>query len=513
MDERDEERGDATREMNRSGRLLGSLTTLLSGVVVSKVLGLMRELLLAFAFGTTYVADSFRVALSAIFIPTHLLTGEALFSAFVPSYKRLPGPSRVHLVRAVSTAIFLFGSIITLLLLLAAPLVVDVLAPGFDRQASELTAKLIRVAAIGVVLYAASSLFINIQIAHEDYLTYSARPTVQNVGILAAVAAAYIWQAPVLLGLGFVIAFLLMSLWSFSQVASSPLPLREALQPSLKWPKASTFDFLRAVSHLSLFVILVQMSAVIDRVVASLTGEGGVAAVEYAFFITDSTRVVIAVPLATLVLGRLGGVEWPVAREAAMRMLGPLMVCTLALSLFFFGTAYEVIDLLYRRGEFQATSTRLTSSALQGFALGTWASTSGYVLQRVFNATLRNREVAIAGSAGLFVNVVLDFLLYRPMGVLGIALATSVSNFVVLAILLYRAGFGLGQLVRAAVPMLSLLIIVPALQNVPGQGWLSVVLATALTMLLTILVCLVWPPLRRDMDWLLRRLFSGGGRP
>jgi putative peptidoglycan lipid II flippase len=494
--------------MNRSGRLLGSLTTLLSGVVVSKVFGLVRELLLAFAFGTTYVADSFRIALSAVLIPTHLLTGEALFAAFVPSYKRLSGPARVDLVRAVSTAILLFGSLITVLLLLAAPLLVDVMAPGFDRQAAELTAGLIRVAAVGVVLYAVSSLFINIQIAHEEYLTYSARPAVQNVGILAAVLAAYIWQAPILLGLGFVLAFLLMTVWSLSQVASSPLPLREALRPSLKWPRASSFDFLRAVGHLSFFVIVVQLSAVIDRVVASLTGEGGVAAVEYAFFITDSVRVLIAVPLATLVLGRLGGVEWRVAKEAAMRMLGPLLVFTLALSLFFYGTAYDVIDLLYRRGEFQATSTRLTSYALQGFALGTWASTSAYVLQRVFNATLRNREVALAGSAGLMVNMVLDFLLYRPLGVFGIALATSISSFVVLAILLHRADFGLGQLVRVAVPMLGLLIIVPVLQNVPGRGWLSVTLASALTMLLTALACLVWPPLRRDMDWLLKRLFS-----
>jgi peptidoglycan biosynthesis protein MviN/MurJ (putative lipid II flippase) len=116
--------------------------------------------------------------------------------------------------------------------------------------------------------------------------------------------------------------------------------------------------------------------------------------------------------------------------------------------------------------------------------------------------------VALAGSAGLIVNMALDFLLYRPLGVFGIALATSISSFVMLAILLQRADFGLGHLVRVAVPMLGLLIIVPVLQNVPGRGWLSVSLASALTMLLTALACLVWPPLRRDMGWLLRRLFS-----
>lgn len=482
---------------------------LLGGVSISKALGLARELTFAFAFGTTYVADAFRVALGAILIPTHLFTGEALFSAFIPAYKRLPGQERTELIRVVMSSLIALSVVVMVVLLALAPLLVGGLAPGFDAETKVVCASLIRVMAVGLIFYSVSALLINIQVSHDDYSLYSIRPSLQNLGILGAVVAAYALQAPILLGFGFVVSFVVLTAWALRGVGRLREPLRGVFRPSLRWPGQVTVDFRRALVQLSLFVVLTQLSATVDRVVGSLTGEGGVAALEYAFFITDSARFLIAVPLATLVLGRLGGLEWREARGAVQPALGVLLIGAIALSVLLWVAARELILLLYQRGQFQELSTELTAASLRGFAVGSWATTVAYVLQRLFNATLRNKEVAVGGAYALACNVALDLLLYRPMGVLGIALATSLSNIVMLFLLIRWSGFAKPLLRTVALPAVGVAALIIPLDALAASGIRKIVLATLALTIGAVILCVIWKPIRDDIAVLIEKVSAG----
>jgi len=482
------------------------LGTLFGGAAVSKGLGLAREVALAYAFGTSYVADAFRVALTALLLPTHFLTGEALFGAFVPSYRKLPREERPGLVRSAFTALVGLSFVLALIVGIAAPFVVSLLAPGFEARTALLCARLIRVGCVGAVLYAVSALLINIQTAHEEYTLHAARPSVQNLCLLGAIIAAASLDAPVLLTLGFVMAYAVMAVWALAHVRRSPLPLRDALRPTIRLRTHLGGEFGRSVGQLSAFVILLQASTVVDRIVASLTGVGGVAAIDYGFFITDSLRFLLAVPVATLALGQLGGKSWSEISGPLVRSFAPLLVVSLAVSAYVFGMAEEIVSVLYRRGEFQDTATRLTTASLRGFAVGAWAAAAAYVLQRVFNAALRNRVVMRAGAVAVGVNVALDLLLYGPLGVLGVALATSVSMIVLLGLLLAASGSGWRLLVRAwpAVPCAALWTL--SLAAPLGGGVLRLFLAA-----LSLCVCfglglVLSGDLRSDVRWVLRRV-------
>jgi putative peptidoglycan lipid II flippase len=487
------------------GRKLG---TLFAGGLISKGLGLGREVALAYAFGTSYVADAFRVALTALTLPTHFLTGEALFAAFIPAYRRLPERDRPSLVRSAFTGLIGSTVFLAVAVVVAAPLVVSLMAPGFDPRAAELCAQLIRVGSVGAVLYALSALLVNVQIAHGDYLLHAARPSIQNLCILASIVAAASWNAPVLLTLGFVAAYMVMTGWALREVGRSRLPVRDALRPTIRWRRDVLADFGRSVGQLSLLVMLTQASIVVDRIVASLTGEGGVAAIDYSFFVTDSLRLLLAVPVATLALGQLGGRAWTDVSESLRRSFAPLLVVSIAISAYLFGLAEEIVTLLYRRGEFQETATRLTTASLRGFAVGAWAGTAGYILQRVFNAAMRNREVVRAGAWGLGVNVTLDLLLYGPLGVLGVALATSASVMVFLGVLLAGSGFGWQLVSRVWLSIVALGAWAITLQAPLGEGIVRLALSG-----ISLLGCFMIPfalsrPLRDDMLWLVRRLKS-----
>jgi len=489
-----------------SGSLGGKLTTLFGGGLAGKLLGAAREIALAYAFGTTYVADAFRIAMTALLLPTHFFTGEALFGAFIPAYRKETGEGRERLVRSVFTLLVASMLLVAGALLLAAPVLVSILAPGFEEPTRHLTVRLVRVGSVGVLLYSVSALLINVQVAHGDYLPYSVRPSVQNVAVLAAIVAAAAWGAPVLLALGFVAAYAVMAAWTMWRMGRSDLAVGQALRPTRR-PGGPHFEvFKRSLGHLALFVLVTQASIIVDRLVATLTGVGGVASLDYAHFVTDSVRMLLAVPVATLALGQLGGLKWSEARVSVERAFTVLLFGSALISLFVWGMAEEIVTLLYRRGEFQETATGLTTAALQGFALGAWAATTGYVYLRVFNATLRNREVAIAGAVSLAVNVVLDLALYGPLGVFGVALATSVSAVIFLALLAVWSGTLLTLLGHAGLPLLLLVPLAVLLLRLPVGGLLALVLGAGVTGAGGLIALAVWPPLRADARWVLARL-------
>jgi putative peptidoglycan lipid II flippase len=489
-----------------SSSLGGKLTTLLGGGVVSKLLGAAREIALAYAFGTSYVADAFRVAMTALLLPTHFFTGEALFGAFIPAYRKEGADGRMRLVRSVFTFLLLAMLVVAVALLVAAPVFVSLLAPGFEAQTRDLSARLIRVGSAGVLLYAISALLINVQVAHGDYLPYSARPSIQNVAVLAAIVAAAAWGAPVLLTAGFVAAYAVMAGWTMWRMGRSDLAVRQAIRPT-RSPGGPHLDvFKRSVGHLALFVLLTQGSIVVDRLVATLTGVGGVASLDYAHFVTDSVRMLLAVPIATLALGQLGGLKWSEARASVERALTVLLFGALLVSVFVWALSEDVVTVLFRRGEFQEAATALTSGALRGFAIGAWAATTGYVLLRVFNATLRNREVAIAGAVSLAVNVTLDLALYGPLGVFGVALATSVSAIVFLVLLVAWSGTASTLIVHTGLPALALVPLAMLLSRLPVSGLPALALGAGMTGLAGLLVLVAWPPLRNDLRWALARL-------
>ncbi len=489
-----------------SSSLGGKLTTLLGGGVVSKLLGAAREIALAYAFGTSYVADAFRVAMTALLLPTHFFTGEALSGAFIPAYRKEGTDGRMRLVRSVFTFLLLAMLVVAVALLVAAPVFVSLLAPGFEAQTRDLSARLIRVGSAGVLLYAISALLINVQVAHGDYLPYSARPSIQNVAVLAAILAAAAWGAPVLLTAGFVAAYAVMAGWTMWRMGQSDLAVRQAIRPT-RSPGGPHLDvFKRSVGHLALFVLITQGSIVVDRLVATLTGVGGVASLDYAHFVTDSVRMLLAVPIATLALGQLGGLKWSEARASVERALTVLLFGALLVSVFVWALSEDVVTVLFRRGEFQEAATALTSGALRGFAIGAWAATTGYVLLRVFNATLRNREVAIAGAVSLAVNVALDLALYGPLGVFGVALATSVSAIVFLVLLVAWSGTARTLIVHTGLPALALVPLAMLLGRLPVSGLPALALGAGMTGFAGLLVLVVWPPLRNDLRWALARL-------
>src|SRR5688572_8968374 len=161
-----------------------------AGILLSRIVGLVRERVFGFYFGVTDEADAFRAAFR---IPNLLqnLFGEGVLSAsFIPVYKTLVSrddrEESTRVAGAVFSILALVVSALVLLGVLAAPWLVDLIAAGFPAEKRELTVTLVRVLFPGAGLLVLSAWCLGVLNSHDRFFLSYVSPVVWNVAMIAA---------------------------------------------------------------------------------------------------------------------------------------------------------------------------------------------------------------------------------------------------------------------------------------------------------------------------------------
>ncbi|WP_432484817.1 lipid II flippase MurJ [Kineococcus esterisolvens] len=479
------------------------------GGLAGKLLGLVREVLLAAAYGTGAPAAAARVAQTATLVPVDLFTADALSAGFLPVHAELRrrDPARAaalfHGLRALLLAVAL---VVTVALLLLAGTVVDLLAPGLDGATAGTAATFLRVMALGVPSYLQFALLSCLEASHGSFRLSSARATVQNAGMVAGLAVAWWLSAPVALAWGFPAAYVALHVWAHRSLRR--LGLLPPARRDRRDARAALAQLWRRVRPLLLLPVVLQASVVAERVVASLLGDGVVAAVDYARFIATTGVSLLAVPLGLAGLAVLPGLSATATRERLERLVPAVLVVVVPLSAVLAVDAGGVVHVLYGRGAFDASAVATSAQVLTGFAVGFWAQAVSYVLVKALNARDRNRAAVTALVAGLAVTLAVDLTLPAVLG--PVALGLAVSAGAVVTTLLAARALGVGAvLVRCAAlcaPGALLAGLAAALVGaaVPGT-WAGLVLGSAAALVVWGLHVVCVPALRRALAQVLRR--------
>src|SRR5260370_16203017 len=164
------------------------------GILLSRILGLVRDRALAHYLGTSDAADAFRAALR---IPNFLqnLFGEAVLSAsFIPVYARLLGAKNEgeadHVASVIGSVLAVLTSTLVLIGILCAPLLIDAVAPGFHGPKRELTIALVRIMFPGIGALVLSSWCLGLLNSHGKFFLSSTAPVSWNVIIISVLLAA-----------------------------------------------------------------------------------------------------------------------------------------------------------------------------------------------------------------------------------------------------------------------------------------------------------------------------------
>src|SRR5688500_12898728 len=264
----------------------GPAALVAAGILISRIIGLVRERVFGFYFGVTNEADAFRAAFR---IPNLLqnLFGEGVLSAsFIPIYASLVAHEEREEATKVAGAVFAILALVVSALVavgvVAAPYLVDLIAAGFPGDKRELTVTLVRVLFPGAGLLVLSAWCLGILNSHRLFFLSYAAPVIWNIAIIGSLLSlgGSLEQFP----LAEVAAWASVggSLLQFAIQLPAVYKVAGMVRPVLGLANAHVRAVVRNFGPVFVSRGVVQISAFVDSMLASLLPTGGVAALHYA---------------------------------------------------------------------------------------------------------------------------------------------------------------------------------------------------------------------------------------
>jgi putative peptidoglycan lipid II flippase len=419
---------------------------------LSRVLGLIRQVVVAYYFGTLGQINAFTVAYQLPNLVANLAASSALQSAFVPVFSDLIEKGDRRRAWRVASSLFwlmLLGlTALTALFILIAPQVIGIFGnPGHDRS---LAVGLSRVLFPLVMLLGVSGVVVGILNTYDHFTVPALSPVFWNIAIIVGLAIGvpregtpsaklYVYAVAVLVAT--VIQVLLPFPWLRGLDRGE-----ERLRVVLDWRDPVVRRVFKLMIPVALGVGLINVNALIDTFFASrlISATSAPAQIQNAFLIYMLPQGMFSVAIATVLFPRLSRLasrgdtaSFKDTVSSGIRqiafMLAPMAVVSAVL-------AEPIVRILYQRGQWGPGQTPEVAFTLAAFSAGLVFNGTMLMFNRAFFSLQDNWTPTVVALGNLFANALLDLAFYR-LGTWGIALATAVVNVggtVALAILLRR---------------------------------------------------------------------------
>lgn len=417
--------------------------------IISRALGLVREIVISNQFGTSAALDAYVAAFRIPDLLFNLVAGGALASAFIPPFARLltDGDTKGswRLATQVINLVFVLAAALSIgAAVFAEPLVQYSVGVGFPPEQQALTAQLMRLMLITPAVFAVSGIVMGILNAHHEFLLPAAAPVMYNLSIIGGA----VLLAPSLgvmgLAIGVVVgAFLHLAVqvpWLFRQKMGYTfgLGLRDE----------GVRHVVQLVIPRSVGIAAVQFNFLVNTILASTLAAGSLAALNYAFLLILLPIGVIAQSIATVLFPSFSRMyaakDIHGLRNAFSTGFRVTLFLTVPATVGLMLLARPIIQLLLQRGQFTAQSTEMTYVALEFFAVGLFAHAGLETLTRAYYAMHDTATPVRIGVASVVLNVILSLALIGPLLQGGLALANSIATTLEVLILLYLLRSRLG---------------------------------------------------------------------
>jgi putative peptidoglycan lipid II flippase len=425
-----------------------SAIVVMVGLVLSNVVGLLRDVLVTRAFGTGADYDSFNAANRLPEFLFFLMAGGALASAFIPTYTAfLVAEKRQaadRLASAVGSWIFLLLAAGSLVCVLLAPqLVTHVVAPGYtEEQQIRTTIILLRILLICPAVFGLSGLMMGVLNAHHRFFFSALAPTFYSLGWIAGV----LLLAPSMGIFGLAWGVVLGALMHFAVQLPALLSLRPAYRPSLDTADPAVRNVVRLMAPRVVGQSAVQLNFLVNTFLTSSQPQGSLSAISLAFKLMLMPEIAVAQAAGTAAFPTLSAQvsrgQIDEMRSTVASVLRGVFFLALPAAVGLILLARPIVRLVFERGAFDAHSTDMVVWALGFFALGLVAHSLLEVLARAFYAMQDTASPVAVSVGGMLLNVALSLLLVSAFHRLGwmphgaLALANSLATITEMAVLL-----------------------------------------------------------------------------
>ncbi|MFL5501908.1 MAG: murein biosynthesis integral membrane protein MurJ [Gemmatimonadaceae bacterium] len=377
-------------------RSKGAAFLVASGILLSRVAGLIRQTMMARYLGAGMAADAFNAAFR---IPNLLqnLFGEGVLSAsFIPEYAGLLGKREekeaTRLAGAVAGMLALVASIIVLLGVLSAPWLVAIIANGFTGEKRDLTVRLTRILFPGAGLLVFSAWCLGVLNSHRRFFLSYTAPVLWNLAMIATLIFFHTGRDEAELAIYLAYGSVVGSALQFGVQLPQVLKLARGVRPAISVATESVQNVFRNFLPAFIGRGVVQVSAYVDAWLASYLGNGAVSSFTYAqtIYVLPISLFGMAISAAELpAMSRATGTTAEIGAYLRVRLVNGLdrisyFIVPSVVALFALGDL--IVHLLFESGRFQRGNTIWVWQILIGSTVGLLASTMGRLYSSTFYA-------------------------------------------------------------------------------------------------------------------------------
>ncbi|MDI3075100.1 murein biosynthesis integral membrane protein MurJ [Clostridioides difficile] len=405
--------------------------------IISKILGMGRELVLSSIYGTGLYTESY---LTAMNIPNIIFAaiGTAIVTTFIPMYQDISSKQgekqALKFLNNVLNIIVGICIVVVILGVIFSKQLVSIFAIGFEGERFLLTVKFTKILITGIIFIGITSVMSAFLQIKENFIVVGFGSIPYNIVIIISIMLSTVF-GPYILPIGAVVAMVVQLLFYMFFVKKTNYKYLYYLN----FKDDSLIKLLALLSPVFIGVAVNQVNSLVDTTLASTLVKGSIPALTYADrlngFVTGTfTASIVSVmyPMLSKLSAENNQKKFTSSVKSSINMIIISMIPISVASIFF---ATPVVRIIFERGAFDARATQMTATALIFYAVGMTAFGLRDILGKVFYSLQDTKTPMVNGIISVGVNIVLDLVLIKPMAHGGLALATSSSSIACILLL------------------------------------------------------------------------------
>lgn len=400
--------------------------------IVSKVLGLFRDSVLASAYGTGKYAAVYSTA-NSISTILFAVIGTALATSLIPLYNKLETEDSTEramgfLNSVVNLVVIVCLAIAGLGIIFAGPLV-KVFAPGYQGDVYTLCVQYTRILLPSIVFVGLANIFTSYLQIKKRYVIPGFIGMPYSVIIIVSIFLS-LKTSPMVLVVGTLIAISAKALFQLPFVYKEGYRYR----PSINLQDPVMKDMMILILPVVIGVGANQINSIVDKSLASLLGTDVVASFSYAIKLYEFVQALFITSILAVIYPRLSSMIVSERMDSFLNSLKKTMnVIIVALVPIIVGCivlSKQIVEVLFQRNAFTSKDTTMTASILLIYVIGILAFALRDVLTRGFYSMEDSKTPMINSIISIVFNISLNLILVKPLGYKGLAIATAVSAYI-----------------------------------------------------------------------------------
>lgn len=397
--------------------------------VLSKVSGFLRDITLSYFYGATATSDAYIISITITSVLFSLLV-LGVSTAYIPMFKQIEyadGPAAAstftnHLINAIvvlTTGILLIG------FSFSHP-IVKLFAMGFDGETLELAVAFTKIGLFSLFFTSLTQMYTSYLQSKGKFIIPALIGLPFNVMIMLSIFLSYRWNV-MLLAVGSVCAALV-------QLAFLIPSLRRTnyrYEPIVRFTDKHIKKLAVIVFPIMIGISIDQLNLMVDKTLASTLVEGGVSALTYASRLNDFVQGIFVLSFVSVLFPLISNMAAEKNMEDLKKSIGDVIssvtLIVVPASIGIMILAEPIIRLLYGHGHFDGRAIDMTARALLFYAVGMIGYAYREILNRSFYSLQDSKTPMYNAALAVALNIILNLVLSRFMGISGLALATSIS--------------------------------------------------------------------------------------